>query len=252
MKPAETELAANWETRYREVLARISAACARAGRDPSEVRLIAVSKGQPVEAIEALYRLGHRDFGENYVQELVAKAERLTGLGESRASSSSGETSRGIRWHLIGHLQTNKAKQVVPWVYRVHSVDSAKLATDLSRRQTALFPGRTLSVLLQVNIDGEESKSGVDLGDLGQLSRLVHEIRALPGLSLDGLMCIPERSSAHGSGRSPFAKLRELAGELGVGPELSMGMSGDFEEAIAQGATAVRVGTALFGERSKK
>jgi pyridoxal phosphate enzyme (YggS family) len=200
------------------------------------VELIAVSKGQTVDAIAALYELGQRDFGENYVQELVAKAQELSERGLFE-----------IRWHFIGHLQSNKAKLLAPWVCAVHSLDSAGTARELAKRWTALGRGEKLPVFLEVNIDGEASKSGV-LPEAAPA--LAGEIGAQGGLDLRGLMCVP----AAGGSRAAFARLRELEAQCRphTHGELSMGMSGDFEDAILEGASWVRVGTSIFGERPKK
>ena len=189
--------------------------------------LIAVSKTQPPEAIRSLYLAGQRDFGENYAQELVAKAKALRDLPD-------------LRWHFIGHLQTNKVRAIAPFVHAVHSVDSVRLAGELSRRA-----GERLPIFLEVNLDGEAGKAGVTPADAPAVSA---EIAALPGLELRGLMAIPAPMAVM---RPSFARLRAL--ETACRPAtrggLSMGMSGDFEEALREGATHVRVGTALFGAR---
>jgi pyridoxal phosphate enzyme (YggS family) len=222
-------------TRYRDLVARIAKLAADSGRSADQVALVAVSKTQPAEAIADLYALGHRDFGENYVQELVEKAEALR------------ERCPGIRWHFIGHLQTNKVKALVPHVHVVHSVDSERLALELDKRWRALRGEETqpLPCFVEVNIDDEPSKSGVPAS---QAPVLAHAIaQCCPSLKLRGLMAIPAVSSS----AAPFAALRELEQRCRPSTHgaLSMGMSGDFEVAIAQGATHVRVGTALFGPR---
>jgi pyridoxal phosphate enzyme (YggS family) len=206
-------------------------------RVPEGVTLVAVSKGQSIEAIEQVYRAGQRDFGENYVQELLEKAEALQARGCTE-----------LRWHFIGHLQTNKVKALMPWVSCVQSVSSLKLAQELSKRWAT--SGRTgkLRVYLQVNQDAEETKSGVSEQDAPSVAR---EIAALPGLELLGLMSIPD-PDVEGGTAPAFARLREL--EKSCRPHtqgaLSMGMSSDFEAAIRLGSTLVRVGTALFGPRA--
>lgn len=221
---------------YQGVLGRVGVAARGCGRDPSAITLIAVSKKQPIEKIEALYRLGHRDFGENYVQELLEKAPAL----EARGCS-------GIRWHFIGHLQTNKVKALVPYVYSVHSVDSERVAQALAK----VAGGRSspLSVFIEVNAAGESSKSGIAPDGVPALAR---RVAVLPGLSLQGLMCVPPSDESEERLRARFRELREL--ELKCRPaslgRLSMGMSADFEAAIREGATEIRVGTLLFGARS--
>ncbi|MCZ7586296.1 MAG: YggS family pyridoxal phosphate-dependent enzyme [Deltaproteobacteria bacterium] len=214
---------------------RIAAACARAGRDPEGVRLIAVSKKQPVSAIEQALAAGHRDFGENYVQEAEAKARAIA--------------SGGVRWHIIGHLQRNKVRHVVPFATMIHTVDSARLADEAAKR--AGEAGRRVGVLVQVNVGGEEQKSGTAEQDA---LALVDHVRTLDALDLRGLMTMPPFLPPE-EVRPYFAALRRLRETMesrrpGLRlPELSMGMSGDFEAAIEEGATIVRVGTAIFGER---
>jgi pyridoxal phosphate enzyme (YggS family) len=207
-------------------------------RIPSSVRLVAVSKTQPYEMIRELYRNGHRDFGENYVQELVEKSERAKREGLSE-----------IRWHFVGHLQTNKVRILLPYVSMIHGVGSLRLAEEISKRaeiskETRLFPA---PVLIEVNIDGQESKSGVRISELRALASAM---RGLPGIDLQGLMGIPDPKRAGGA-REAFRQLAALGADLGLN-ELSMGMTNDFPDAIAEGATFVRVGTAIFGERSPR
>ena len=219
---------------------RIERAARRAGRDPAAVRLIAVSKTRPPEAIEAAAAAGIGDFGENRVQEAAAKLPRVTAT---------------ITPHLIGHLQKNKARAAVRLFPIIHSVDSAKLAARLSRIVTGgLAPpgGGPLRILLQVDLAREATKFGVPESEA---SAVAETVTGLPGLDLRGLMLIPPWDSDPEAARPWFARLRELAGGpageglLPADPELSMGMSHDFEVAIAEGATMVRVGTALFGPR---
>jgi PLP dependent protein len=205
---------------------------------PPGVTLVAVSKTQPAEAVREAYAAGQRDFGENYAQEWREKAAALAGL-------------RDLVWHFIGALQTNKVKYVVgrpedapdsPRAAWIHTVDRLSLAEEVSRRSERR--GATTRVLLEVNVAGEASKSGCAPADL---PRLAEAVRRLPGLELRGLMCIPP---AEGDPRPHFAALRELRDGLGMSlPDLSMGMSGDYEAAIAEGSTLVRVGTAVFGAR---
>lgn len=213
---------------------RIARAAERAGRDPGTVRLVAVSKLHPASAIREAYEAGQRDFGENYAQELVRKAESLTDLPE-------------LRWHMIGHLQTNKARLVAPWASVVHTVHSAKLAAELGKRASA--SGRTIDVLVEVNVARDPAKSGCRPEDLPLvLSALNDQTMLRPR----GLMTMPPFTEDPEGARPFFAKLRELRDAHGGAealPELSMGMSHDLEVAIEEGATIVRVGTAIFGAR---
>lgn len=247
-------------TRYREILKRIQASVQAGGRTASAepVTLIAVSKSQPPEAVETLYALGHRDFGENYVQEIVPKAELLKSRG-----------CADIRWHFIGALQTNKIKALLPWAFAVHTVDKARHALELSKQCKAARRGLPLPVFIEVNIDSQPTKGGAKPGEVIALAK---EVAAMPGLSLQGLMGIPEPvetgTGTVGSGFvvqagtdqviasqtiDAFRRLREL--EISCRPrtlgKLSMGMTQDFEAALREGATHLRLGTALFGPRSK-
>ena len=219
-----------------EVRQRIAKAAADASRNPSSVALLAVSKTFPAEDVRAAFDAGQRAFGENYVQEAVAK---ITELAELR---------REIEWHFIGPLQSNKTKIVAENFDWVHSVDRLKIAQRLSeQRPNHLAP---LNVCLQVNVSGEASKSGV-VPD--EALTLAHAIAALPNLTLRGLMAIPEPAGTLDEQRAPHRRLRELMEALRAdGLELdtlSMGMSADMEAAILEGATMVRIGTAIFGAR---
>ena len=206
---------------------------------PAGVTLVAVSKTQPAEAVREAHAAGQRDFGENYAQEWRDKAAALADLP-------------GLVWHFIGALQTNKVKYLVgqpsggaPRAAFIHTVDRLTLAEEISRR--ALRAGAQMRVFLEVNVAGEGSKSGCAPAELPALARAA---AGLPGLALCGLMCIPP---AEGDPRPHFRALRALRDGLGLPlPELSMGMSGDFEAAIAEGATVVRVGSAIFGARPPK
>ncbi len=214
---------------------RMAAACDRAGRDVASVSLLAVSKSHPPEAIEAAVAAGQLLFGENKVQEAKAKIP----LSPGRA-----------RWQFIGHLQSNKVRDAVELFELIQGVDSLALATEISKR--AVAAGKTMPVLLEVNVAGEASKFGYPPEKL--LAELA-ALNALPRLEIHGLMAIPPYTPVPEKARPYFQKLRELktAGEqlLGVPlPQLSMGMSGDFEVAIEEGSTLVRIGTALFGERT--
>lgn len=216
------------------VRARISAACDRAGRDPSSVRLVAVTKTWSAEVVRAAYAAGLRDFGENYAQEFALKASELADLD-------------GLRWHFIGHLQTNKARMIVPVVSAVHSIDSAKLAAELGRR--AEVAKRVIDAYAQVNVSGEASKSGCEPAEL---AAVLAAIEASPSLRLRGLMTVPPASEDANEAAPVFralVALRDAAGGAARLPELSMGMTHDLKVAIACGATVVRVGSALFGAR---
>jgi PLP dependent protein len=220
------------------IRARIAAAAQRAGRESGEVTLIGVSKTHPVEAIRAAYAAGLRDFGENRVQEWEGKRGGLADLKDAK-------------WHLIGHLQSNKAARAAGLFHCVDSVDDFSLAQRLDRARADAVGGEKLRVLLEVQVAEEETKSGVNATELPALAE---KVTALPGLHLSGLMCIPPFLEDAEQVRPYFRRLRELrdllATQLGrTLPVLSMGMSHDFEVAIEEGATEVRVGTALFGQR---
>ncbi|MET0554518.1 MAG: YggS family pyridoxal phosphate-dependent enzyme [Vicinamibacteria bacterium] len=225
--------------RLQAVRERIATACARVSRDPATVRLIGVSKTQPASAVREAFAAGLRDFGENRVQEAEAKAGELADL-----------RAVGLRFHLIGHLQANKAKKAAALFDSVHSVDEAGLAARLAR--AAEDEGRVLPVLVQVDLAGEETKFGLAENHL--LSTL-ETLRGLAALRVEGLMVLPPYADDPESARPYFRQLRDLRdrasafGLLAEG-ELSMGMSHDFEVAIEEGATMVRVGTALFGARN--
>jgi pyridoxal phosphate enzyme (YggS family) len=223
------ELESTVHTRLAAVHARITQAARAVGRDPDTITLVAVSKLQPVEAMRAAYAAGQRDFGENYVDELLDKRAALADLPD-------------LRIHLIGHLQRNKVRKVVPAVSGVETVDTERLARALADQASSV--GRILDVHLQVNVCGEASKSGCAPD---ALDALVACVRGLPSLHLVGLMTVPANEGAEAS-RPAFAALRTLAARHGV-RGLSMGMSGDLEAAIAEGSTRVRVGSAIFGER---
>lgn len=206
-----------------------------AGRDPASVKLLAVSKTKPVDQVLRVASLGQRDFGENTVQE---------GLDKIRATAD-----HGLIWHFIGHLQSNKTRAVAENFDWVHTIDRLKTARRLSQQRPTTLPA--LNVCLQVNIDAEEGKAGVRAEGLPELAAACNE---LPNLRLRGLMCLPRERRGFDEQRRPFAALRALAEQLrtsGIDTDtLSMGMSGDFRAAIFEGATIVRIGTALFGERT--
>jgi pyridoxal phosphate enzyme (YggS family) len=219
-----------------EVRQRIAKAAADASRDASSVELLAVSKTFPAEDVRAAFNAGQRAFGENYVQEAVAKIAELADLRSE------------IEWHFIGPLQSNKTKVVAENFDWVHSVDRLKIAQRLSeQRPDGMAP---LNVCLQINVSGEESKSGVAPDEALTLAR---QIAALPSLRFRGLMAIPEPAATLDEQRAPHRRLREVLDALRAdGLELdtlSMGMSADLEAAILEGATMVRIGTAIFGAR---
>ncbi len=225
----------DFSSRLAQIRQSIASAARRAGRDPAEIELVAVSKTQPVEAIREAIRAGVTRFGENKVQEGRMKIEAL---------------GRG-RWNLIGHLQTNKAKDAVRLFDSIDSVDRLELAEELNRRAEPL--GKIQNVLLQVNIARESTKFGCTPEEARALAEAIN---ALPRLALGGLMTIAPYSPEPEKSRPHFAALRELRdkiqGDTGLQlPTLSMGMSGDFEVAIEEGSTSLRLGTALFGERLK-
>jgi pyridoxal phosphate enzyme (YggS family) len=238
---AESEIPA----RLSEVSERVARAAERAGR-PGAVRLLAVSKMQPIEALRAAYAAGQRDFAENYVQELVRKAESMGDL-------------EGVRFHLIGHLQRNKAKHAVRVVSAIHTVDSVELVKELDRRMAGVeVPNERrvfgsddrLAVLVEVSVAGEAQKSGCAPV---ALASVLEAVEAASRLRLVGLMCVPPLTDDPAASRPHFDTLARLRDEHGGPerlPELSMGMTADFEHAIAAGATVVRVGTAIFGARA--
>lgn len=222
---------------YRRVEEKVKNACKRAGRPPEEVTLIAVSKTKPASMIEELLPLGVRDFGENKVQELTAKEEALP---------------KDIRWHMIGHLQRNKVKYVIDKACMIHSVDSLRLAQEISKE--AVKHDLVMPVLVEVNVAGEESKFGVSVEEAPSL---VEEMAKLPGIQIKGLMTIAPYVEDPEENRNIFRNLRKLSVDIReknfdnvIMDVLSMGMTGDYEVAIEEGATHVRIGTGIFGERN--
>lgn len=220
------------------VRARIAEAARKVGRDPAEITLVAVSKTKPLELVEMAYNLGVTDFGENRVQEALAKIAQFH--------------PQGLRWHLIGHVQTNKAGKVVGPFACVHSVDSPHLAQVLSRH--AQKQGTRLAILLQVNVSGEASKEGMSPAEAPTLAQ---QIAALPALQIEGLMTVAPLVDNPEQVRPVFRELRllrdRLRGEVPASTwkHLSMGMTDDYTVAIEEGATLVRVGRALFGQRAQ-
>lgn len=222
--------------RWRSIKYRIQQSAIAAQREPNAVSLLAVSKFHANEAIATLSKAGQRAFGENYVQELCAKAKALAHLP--------------IEWHFIGPLQSNKCKDIAPVASMIHSIDRLKLVPLLAQHRPHHLP--PLQLLIQVNIDDEASKSGVHSFD--EAVKLAKAIRRFPNLTLSGLMTIPAPQTELAQQRRAFAQLRawndQLAATLGLTlPHLSMGMSDDLEAAIDEGATIVRIGTAIFGPR---
>ncbi|HZW36096.1 MAG: YggS family pyridoxal phosphate-dependent enzyme [Deltaproteobacteria bacterium] len=224
--------------RAARVLDRVERAAVRSGRSPGSIRLVAVSKTHPVERVAEAYAAGLRVFGENYVQEAEEKVRAFP----------------DAEWHLIGRLQSNKARKAASLFGWVQSVDSLRLLAELSRR--CVEGGKRMPVLIEVNLAGEESKAGVPPGEL---PALLSSAAALQGVRVRGLMAIPPMTEDPEESRPYFARLRELLGRCatleGAGgelTELSMGMSNDFEAAIEEGATMVRVGTAIFGSRARR
>ena len=214
--------------RVAEVRDRIDRAAARAGRDPGSITLVAVTKVFPASAICEAYEAGVRDFGENYVQEFETKVPEVRGL-------------IGARFHMIGHLQSNKARKAAELFQVIETVDSAKLACRLDEA------GQSLDVMLEVKLSAEQAKSGADPSEL---PAIIEAIRASKNLRLLGLMTMPPWSDDAEPSRPYFRRLRKLGAQHGL-PHLSMGMSHDFEVAIEEGATFIRIGTALFGKRKK-
>lgn len=219
------------------IRARIRRACDVCGRPPESVRLVAVSKLHPVEQVREAVTAGQLLFGENYVQELVEKSAGL---------------DSGVTWHLIGHLQSNKVKYLPGIVSMIHTVDRLSLAREIDRQWGDKL-GRPCDILVQVNVSGEESKSGTTMAEAVEL---VRQIATLPFVQVRGLMTMPPFFDNPEEARPYFRELKSLSEQICAAgiprvamEELSMGMSGDFEVAIEEGATLVRVGTAIFGER---
>ncbi len=231
-----TKLSANDHTgnrilaREQVLWQRITAACLANGREPESLSLLAVSKTQPMATMQAAYRAGLRQFGENYLQEALDKIRHLPADCE---------------WHFIGPIQTNKTRPIAEHFAWVHGLAREKIAQRLNAQRPAAMP--PLKVCIQVNVSGETSKSGLTQAELPALIRCIRE---LPRLELMGLMCLPQASGPGASPRAAFRQLRELRDRyLPAAPTLSMGMSDDLEAAIAEGSTMVRIGTALFGAR---
>lgn len=219
-----------------QVNENIKKVCEKVGRNPEEVRLIAVSKTKPIEMLLEAYECGCREFGENKVQELVDKYEQMP---------------KDVKWHMIGHLQRNKVKYIVDKVVLIHSVDSLKLAEEISRE--ALKKQVEVSILIEINIAAEESKFGIKPDEAVDM---VKAIALLPNIQIEGLMTIAPYVENPEENRQYFARLKELSVDISLKNidnvnmnVLSMGMSGDYMVAVEEGATCVRVGTGIFGER---
>ena len=222
---------------YKRVLEHVNSACKNVNRDCSDVTLIAVSKTKPIEMLQEVYNAGARDFGENKVQEIMDKFEKLP---------------NDIRWHMIGHLQTNKVKYIADKVYMIHSVESEKLAKEISKQ--AVKVGRTIPILIEVNVAEEDSKFGIKLEECEDFIRAIHD---LPGITVKGLMTIAPFVENAEENREYFRALKQLSVDItkknidNVSMDfLSMGMTGDYIVAIEEGANYVRVGTGIFGERN--
>jgi len=238
------KLTENWK----RIEQRIAEACERAHRKPSSVTLVAVTKAASLEIIRSLLEIGLNDLGENRVQELVKRAAMLKEWVGRRMWDSSSAPISTPRWHMIGHLQRNKVRDVLPWVELVHSVDSLRLAEEIDAESARL--GRKMPILLEVNAGGEASKHGVAVA---ATTHLAEQISSLRHVELRGLMAMAPLTSDVSVIRNTFQRVRELfeevVGERMCGPafkELSLGMSGDFEYGIEAGATYVRIGSALF------
>ncbi len=246
------------EQRYNDVKERIRAACERSGRSPDSVYLIAVTKYAEPEDIRALVELGHRDFGENRAIQLAQRAgimndwfDRVRAMPRTARDASTLDVDSPIRWHMIGHLQRNKARKIGDCVRLVHSVDSLRLAEEI--QQIANRLDRTIDVLIQVNVSGEEQKYGLPIAAAGAVAE---QIDTMINVRVRGLMTMAPLSENPEDSRAHFARCADLFLDMrrdGVGEGhfdlLSMGMSNDYEVAIEEGANIVRVGSAIFGER---
>jgi pyridoxal phosphate enzyme (YggS family) len=227
---------------------RMAAACERRGRRPEDVRLVAVTKTIEVDVVRSAIEAGLVDLGESRVQELIRRAGMIREHLSRRRSMERTDAPTDPRWHMVGHLQRNKVRMLLPWVEYIHSLDSLRLAEEIS--EEAVRINRVIPVLMEVNVSGEKSKYGLAVG---AVPHLAENIRTLPGIRVVGLMTMAPYSDDPEDARPHFARLREVFEDMQteriLGPEfreLSMGMSGDFEVGIEEGATMVRVGTALF------
>lgn len=225
--------------RYNEILERKNAAAVRSGRNPDDVTLMAVTKTHPASMLNEVIDAGATDIGENRVQEVLEKYDSV----------------KPVRWHLIGHLQTNKVKNIIDKVVMIHSVDSLHLAEEINKRAAAI--GKTMDILIEINSAMEESKSGIAAEDLKQLATEI--VEKCENVRISGIMCIPPMASTPEDARPYFKDAKkkfdemqtwELSRDRFSPTVLSMGMSGDFEVAIEEGATIVRVGSSIFGQRN--
>ncbi len=235
-----------------DVMLRIAGACAKARREPAEVMLVAVTKTAAPEQIRELLQLGVGDVGENRVQQLTQRAAQLNEFHSRRLAAGDAAVAKHLRWHLVGHLQRNKIKALLPLVSLIHSVDSLRLGEELDAHGAKL--GRKIPVLMQLNASEEGQKSGVAVG---AAVHLAEQIVSMPNVQLTGLMTMAAYGAPEAEIRHTFARTREVFEEMkwqkmgGAGfRHLSMGMSDDFELAIAEGSTMVRIGTALFGGKA--
>jgi pyridoxal phosphate enzyme (YggS family) len=237
-----------------ELTARIAAACARAKREPAEVTLVAVTKTAAPEQIRELLSLGVGDLGESRVQQLVQRASQLSEYHQRRVQYADAPVASKLRWHMIGHLQRNKVKQLLPYVSMIHSVDSLRLAEELDAAAAKL--DKRLPVLLQVNASEEPQKYGIAVG---AAVHLAEQLDSMTHLQVTGLMTMAAFDAGEDAARRTFARTREIFEEMkwhkigGSGlRHLSMGMSNDFESALLEGATMIRVGTTLFGGKPEQ
>ena len=235
------------------ILRRIGEAAARTGSDPSSVDIVAVTKTVPPERIRAAILAGFRTFGENRVQERQAKAAAIGDTGPATATAAAtGRPTGSAAWHLVGPLQSNKARRAIELFDVIETVDSIELAQRLDRLASEIRPGNPYAVLLQVNVDDDAAKSGFEPAALG---RDLAAILDLPALAITGLMTVGRLVESAEDARPTFAALRDLSERLRarderLGPALSMGMSRDFAVAVEEGATIVRIGSAIFGRRA--
>jgi PLP dependent protein len=239
--------------RLTQVRQRIAAAATAAGRESSEITLVAVTKSAAPEQVREILQLGVGDLGESRAQVLVQRIAQINEFFQRQQGRSEGNLPARIRWHMIGHLQRNKVKQVLPVVDLIHSVDSLRLAEELDNQGARL--GRRVPVLMEINASGEGSKFGVAVGAAIHLGE---QLASMHNLQFIGLMTMAPLTSNSDEARHVFARTREIFEEMrwqkiggAAMRHLSMGMSNDFEQAIAEGATMVRIGTALFGNRSE-
>jgi pyridoxal phosphate enzyme (YggS family) len=244
----EVKVRRRFADNLKRIRERMAAACDRRGRRPEDVRLVAVTKTVEVDVIRSVVEAGLADLGESRVQELIRRAGMIREHLGRRRTMERAEIPPDPRWHMVGHLQRNKVRSLLPWVEYVHSLDSLRLAEEIS--EEAVRIERVIPVFIEVNLSGEKSKYGIAVG---AVPHLAENIRSLPGIQVIGLMTMAPYAADPEEARPHFARLHEvfedMQSERILGPEfreLSMGMSGDFEVGIEEGATMVRIGTALF------